>query len=197
MTELAPTPALTPSQTVGPYHHFALPYKGGETLVRSPEVEGEFIILEGRIIDGAGNPFGDGLVEIWQANAAGRYDHPDDMRSDIPLTPGFDGFGRMMTDKDGYYRFFTVKPGPVPGPGNTLQAPHILMNIFARGLLDRLVTRVYFEDEKANEDDPVLHLVPAERRGTLLARRQEERGRIHYVRDIVLQGEGETVFFRV
>jgi protocatechuate 3,4-dioxygenase alpha subunit len=197
MTELEPTPALTPSQTIGPYHHFALPYDGGETLVHGPDVEGELITIEGRILDGKGNPFGDGLIEIWQANAGGRYDHPDDMRTEIPLSKGFDGFGRVITDKDGRYRFFTIKPGPVPGPGNTLQAPHVLMNIFARGLLDRLVTRVYFDDEPGNADDPVLGLVPDERRDTLIARRHENKGRVHYVRDIVLQGDGETVFFQV
>jgi protocatechuate 3,4-dioxygenase alpha subunit len=181
----------TPSQTVGPFFHDALSWPGAEVLAR-PETLGERIEIVGRVLDGAGQPVPDALVEIWQANAAGRYRHPEDTQ-DKPLDPAFTGFGRAATDADGGFRFTTVRPGRVPGRGNTLQAPHINVGLFARGLLRRLVTRIYFEDAPGNTEDPVLALVtdPA-RRATLLARRA---GAGVYRFDLVLQGEGETVFF--
>ncbi len=138
----------------------------------------------------------DALVEIWQANAHGRYNHPLDRRN-VPLDAGFTGFGRAGTDDAGRYWFETVKPGPVPFDEVGFQAPHIGVTVFARGLLNHLATRLYFEDEVANEHDPVLHLVPADRRSTLLARREEGAGIVVYRFDIVLQGEGETVFFNI
>jgi protocatechuate 3,4-dioxygenase, alpha subunit len=182
----------TPSQTVGPFFHFALPDEKFETLV-TDKTKGERIRLEGRLVDGDGAPLPDALIEIWQANAEGRYDHAEDQQ-EKPLDPTFHGWGRSATDKDGVYRFHTIKPGPVPGPGNTLQAPHINVTVLARGMLKHLVTRIYFEDEKLNADDPILARIPeAERRSTLIAKRNSDK----YVLDIFLQGDKETVFFDV
>lgn len=204
----------TPSQTVGPFFHYGLPWKGGADLVgaepigarpelfaeehwvlnlSSPrgEVSGERIEIVGRVTDAEGAPVPDAMIEIWQANAAGRYASPDDSRKDLPLDQGFIGFGRASTSEDGEYRFLTVKPGRVPGPGNSLQAPHIAISVFGRGLLKRLVTRLYFDGDAANADDPILDPVPAERRQTLMARRDGDAWRF----DIRLQGERETVFF--
>ncbi|KQY92269.1 protocatechuate 3,4-dioxygenase subunit alpha [Caulobacter sp. Root1455] len=212
-------PALfgqTPSQTVGPFFHYGLPWKGGADLVGQsdmgarpelfPEdhyvlnlappkgaVGGETITLEGVVYDADGKPVSDAMIEIWQANAAGRYASPDDPRTDIPLDESFIGFGRASTSDEGLYRFRTVLPGVVPGPGNGLQAPHIAVGVFGRGLIKRLVTRVYFEDQAANQTDPILALAPAERRDTLIARKVGDAWRF----DIVLQGERETVFFDI
>jgi protocatechuate 3,4-dioxygenase alpha subunit len=186
----------TPSQTVGPFFHFALPFAGGEVLV-TDKTRGERIEIEGRVIDGDGKPVSDALIEIWQANAEGRYDHPEDEQSDKPLDPAFHGWGRSATDKDGRFRFVTIRPGPVPGPGNTLQAPHINVTVLARGMLRQLVTRLYFEGEKLNDDDPILARIPdSSRRKTLVARHSNGNdGRYRF--DLILQGEGETVFFDV
>jgi protocatechuate 3,4-dioxygenase, alpha subunit len=186
-------PAQTPSQTIGPFFHDALSWKHGEVLVR-PETVGERISIIGRVLDGEGLPVPDALVEIWQANAAGRYNHPEDAQAK-PLDPAFLGFGRCASGADGGFRFVTIKPGRVPGRGNSLQAPHINLSLFARGLLRRLVTRLYFEDALENAEDPVLASVPeAARRATLLARRIPGET-LCYAFDIVLQGENETVFF--
>ena len=182
----------TPFQTVGPFFHYALPYSGGETLVDAGTL-GQRIVIEGTVFDGSGVPVPEALVEIWQANASGRYNHPGDQR-DVPLDPAFDGFGRTPTDGAGRYAFTTVKPGRVPGPNRTWQAPHVLVGLLGRGLLTRLVTRVYFDDEPSTADDPILTLVPEGRRSTLVARRVEG-GRYRF--DIVLQGPGETVFFDI
>ena len=182
---------LTPSQTIGPFLHIEVPYGREEQLVE-PNHEGAIRLL-GRITDGEGNAVDDALVEIWQANAAGRYAHPEDDRDDVPLEDGFTGFGRCATDSEGRFEFLTVKPGPVPGPDDRLQAPHIDVSVFARGLLNRLVTRIYFPDEaEANAEDPVLTLVEDEaERQTLVA--HQEDGALRF--DIRLQGEGETAFF--
>ena len=185
----------TSSQTVGPYLKIAFDALAVEELAPAG-VSGERISLRGRVLDGDGRPVNDGVVEIWQANAQGRYAHPEDAQ-DKPVEAGFRGFGRSLTRSDGGYRFATIKPGPVPGPGGTPQAPHLVVTVFMRGLLKHLVTRVYFPDEPANATDPVLKLVPAERRSTLVARRAAagtaERGALEW--DIVVQGENETVFF--
>jgi protocatechuate 3,4-dioxygenase alpha subunit len=184
----------TPSQTVGPFFHFALPSADFEVLV-TDKTKGERIQLTGRVIDGDGVPVPDALVEIWQANADGRYDHADDQQ-DKPVDPAFHGWGRSATDKEGRFRFTTIKPGPVPGPGNTLQAPHVNVTLFARGMLRHLVTRLYFEDEKLNADDPILaRIAEPERRNTLIAKRKGKDGPFEF--DIVIQGKGETVFFEV
>jgi protocatechuate 3,4-dioxygenase alpha subunit len=134
----------------------------------------------------------DGVVEIWQANAQGKYAHPEDAQ-DKPIDAQFRGFGRCLTDAEGRFRFATIKPGRVPGPGGALQAPHIAVTVFMRGLLRHLVTRVYFPDDAANAEDPVLKLVPAERRGTLIARAGSAKGALEW--SIRLQGADETVFF--
>lgn len=186
----------TPSQTVGPFFHFALPNEKFETLV-TDKTKGDRIRIEGRVLDGDGAPIPDALVEIWQANAEGRYDHTDDDQKDKAIDPAFHGWGRSATDKNGGYRFNTIKPGPVPGPGNTLQAPHVNVTVFARGMLKHLVTRLYFEGEKLNADDPILARVSEpERRSTLVAKRENGNDG-PYVLDIVIQGDNETVFFDV
>ncbi len=185
----------TPSQTVGPFFSLALPREGNEVLVKDATV-GERILIEGRVFDGDGAPLHDALIEIWQANAAGRYDHPDD-RQEKPLDPAFHGFGRCPTDESGRFHFRTIRPGPVPGPGNTLQAPHINVAVFARGTLKQLVTRIYFEGEALNADDPILGLIgERERRDTLIAKRGTGKSDT-FIFDIRLQGPGETVFFEI
>ncbi len=174
---------------------YGRPGIAGGVLVTG-DTPGERVRIEGRVLDGAGQPIPDAMVEIWQGDAAGRYNHPADGREEGALDPGFRGFGRLGTDADGAFRFETVKPGPVPGRGNTLQAPHINLILFARGMLDHAFTRIYFSDEaEANGNDPVLAAVEAGRRATLVAERRETPGGIVYRFDIRLQGEAETVFF--
>jgi protocatechuate 3,4-dioxygenase alpha subunit len=180
----------TASQTVGPYLHIGLAWLTIDR-VAAPDCPGQHLELGGRVLDGDGRPVPDALVEIWQADAHGRYAHPEDTR-EAPVTPGFRGFGRVPTDGHGRFRFFTIKPGAVADPRGGLQAPHLVVSVFMRGLLKRLVTRVYFPDEPRNADDGVLRLVPVERRGTLVAR-QTASGELEW--DIILQGDGETVFF--
>lgn len=204
----------TPWQTVGPFFHYGLPWKGGADSVTAgvlgarpelvPEehyllhvtpphgpVTGKVIEVHGRVLDAKGVPIPDAMIEIWQANSAGRYCSDDDARNDVPLDPHFVGFGRLSTSKDGEYRFRTVFPGRVSGPDGRLQAPHIAVGVFGRGLLKRLVTRIYFAGEPSNDEDAILALVPAPRRATLIAAKEDAVYRF----DIVLQGERETVFF--
>lgn len=192
----------TGSQTVGPFFSYALtPEAYGRTALCTNRLttdgtQGERIRVRGRVIDGEGTGVADALVEIWQANAAGRYAHGEDARGEIPADPAFRGFGRAGTDAAGAFEFETIKPGRVPGRGNTLQAPHINVIVFARGMLSHAYTRLYFEDESAaNDEDPVLAAIEIGRRKTLVARRGEAGGGVVYSFDIVLQGEGETVFF--
>jgi protocatechuate 3,4-dioxygenase, alpha subunit len=188
---------LTSSQTVGPFFHPALLREDCRRHVLvQPETAGERIRIEGVVYDGEGAVVPDALVEIWQANSQGRYNHPLDQR-DMPLDADFTGFGRAGTDEAGRYWFETVKPGAVPFDEVHFQAPHACVTVFARGLLNHLVTRLYFADEPANADDPVLNLVPVDRRSTLLARQEEGAGGVVYRFDIVLQGEGETAFFNL
>jgi protocatechuate 3,4-dioxygenase alpha subunit len=186
-------PALTPSQTIGPFLHIEVPFEGEDQLV-APNHPGA-VRLIGALTDGQGDAVEDALIEIWQANQAGRYAHPEDTREDIPLEDGFTGFGRCATDQEGRFEFLTVKPGAVPGPDGAMQAPHIDVSVFARGLLNRLVTRVYFPDEaEANAADPILSLIEDEsERRTLIA--EQDDGSMRF--DIRLQGEGETTFFVV
>lgn len=190
MTE---TLVLTPSQTVGPYLSIGLLSEPiGSSLV--PEDDSRAIRVRGRLLDGHGNPVPDGMIEIWQANAAGRYAHPADTRDDVPLEEGFWGFGRSGTVDEGWFEFVTVKPGKVPTPDGRLQAPHIVVGVFARGLLKRLVTRLYFPDEEeANAADPALSELGEAERATLVA--QAEDGGLRF--DIRLQGDGQTTFFMV
>jgi protocatechuate 3,4-dioxygenase alpha subunit len=182
----------TPSQTVGPFFKPALIRSGLAVLVTAKS-RGERITIEGRVLDGDAAGVSDAMIELWQANADGRYDHPDDAQEKL-LDPNFHGFGRAATDENGDFRFHTIKPGAVPGSGNALQAPHINVSIFARGLLKRLVTRIYFPGEPLNAGDAVLNAVAPERRSTLVAK-IERPDLLRF--DIVLQGEHETVFFDV
>jgi protocatechuate 3,4-dioxygenase alpha subunit len=179
---------LTPSQTVGPFFAYALPYEGGERLVNTSDPDAVRIV--GAVIDGAGEPVADALIEIWQANRAGRYRHPEDRREELPLEDGFTGFGRCPTDAEGRFEFLTVKPGAVPP-----HAPHINVNVLARGLLKQLATRIYFPDEvEANAADPLLASIEDQAvRSTLVARALD--GVLAF--DIHLQGERETAFLDV
>jgi protocatechuate 3,4-dioxygenase, alpha subunit len=191
-------PERTPSQTVGPYLHIGLTQgRYGRTeivgsTVADPALAGTHIRIEGRIVDGEGNAMPDAVVEIWQADSEGRYAHPADGRS--LASNSFRGFGRCPTSEDGTFAFDTIKPGPVPGPGDSTQAPHINVGILARGVLKRLFTRLYFPGEPGNAADPILALVPAARRDTLIARAQPAiPGTYRF--DIRVQGGNETVFF--
>lgn len=184
---------LTPSQTVGPYLHIGLDWLN-TTELAGPGVAGERLVIEGRLLDAEGQIVPDGLIEIWQANAHGKYPHADDAR-DLPADAGFLGFGRCPTDAEGRFRFSTIKPGNVPDAGGRAQAPHILVNVFARGLLKQLTTRIYFPQDD-HGGDAVLAAVPAERRATLVARPVAGRpGVLEW--NVVLGGGGadETVFF--
>ena len=163
---------LTSSQTVGPFFGPALLREDAiRNVLTQPETSGERIRIEGRVLDGDGMPVPDAMVEIWQANAQGRYNHGAD-QGHAHLEPNFLGFGRSGTEEDGSYWFETIKPGRVPFYHEQFQAPHICVTIFSRGLLNHLVTRLYFEDEQTNAKDPILLCVPDERRSTLLARRE-------------------------
>ena len=198
----------TASQTAGPYLHIGLYPSAAGLNVRTQErpnvlasgtTVGERVRIEGRVIDGAGRPVRDALIEIWQANAHGRYNHPADTR-DGPLDEGFRGWGRAVTDfETGLWWFETVKPGPVEGRHGTVMAPHVNVAIFARGINLHLNTRIYFADEaEANSNDPVLRLIEQEkRRETLLARREEREGQTVYRIEFRLQGDDETVFFDI
>lgn len=184
--------STTPSQTVGPYFAIGLPWPEGPHAV-APDTPGT-ITIAGRVFDGSGQPVPDILIEIWQADPNGRfadlYGHGG--RSELV---GFRGFARYgQEDGDGHFELVTVKPGRVPALDGGLQAPHIGVSVFARGMLHRCVTRIYFGDEaQANAEDPLLARVPADRRETLLA--QPTSG--GYTFDIRLQGAGETVFFAI
>ena len=199
----------TPSQTAGPYVHIGLiPHQAGfdiferpfSNVLASAATEGERIRIEGRVLDGLGAPCRDILLEIWQANAAGRYNHPVD-RQEKPLDPAFRGWGRTGTDfTTGLYRFETIKPGPVAGRhGHKPMAPHVNLWLASRGINIGLSTRIYFADEPAlNADDPVLRMIdPPIRSETLLAHREDRNGGAVYVFDIRLQGDRETVFFDI
>ncbi|MGO4303411.1 protocatechuate 3,4-dioxygenase subunit alpha [Cupriavidus sp. RAF12] len=185
----------TASQTVGPYLHIGLTgLNCADLTADAPDLAGQRIVIEGRVVDGRGEAVPDGMVEIWQANPAGRYRHAEDAR-DLPLVPGFTGFGRVPTEADGSFRFTTVKPGAVPDGEGRLQAPHILVSVFTRGLVKHVASRMYFPDESAaNAADGVLALVPADRRATLIA---EPAGPNTYRWNVVLQGPDETVFFDI
>ena len=179
----------TGSQTVGPYLHIGLDWLVTRDIA-GKGIVGERVAVQGTLIDGDGNGVSDGLIEIWQANAAGKYAHPDDTQKK-PIEKGWRGFGRIPTDAKGGFRFTTIKPGRVPAPGGELQAPHLVVSVFMRGMLKQLATRIYFPDEAgANAADPVLKLVPAARRATMIPK---PKGKV-LEWDIVLQGKNETVF---
>ena len=183
---------LTPSQTIGPFYWGTLVNTYRADLA-PPGVAGERIELAVSLHDVQGVLVPDGLIELWQANSHGRYNHPDDRRN-LPLDHGFDGFGRASTDATGVARFSTVKPGRVPWPEGGLQAPHVNVSIFARGVLNRLATRVYFEGDPALPEDPVLKMIEPARRDTLIAKRD---GAGLWRLPIHLGGPAETVFFDV
>ncbi len=183
--------ALTPSQTIGPFY-FGTIIKAYRADLAPAGIAGERIELALTLHDAKGDIVPDGLLEIWQANSHGRYNHPDDRRN-LPLDAGFEGYGRASTDTSGTARFGTVKPGRVPWPAGGMQAPHVNVSVFARGVLNRLATRVYFDGDPANAEDPVLKMVPAERRAGLIAQRQN--GAWHL--PIYLGGAKETVFFDI
>ena len=211
----------TPWQTTGPFFHFGMPWKGGADLTGDsalgsrPDLiqpqhdyaiaqkpsdrastQGQRIEIFGHVWDNKGSPIIDCLIEIWQANAAGRYAHPEDRRDEVARDPAFLGFGRTASDRDGGYRFRTIRPGRVPGPGNTLQAPHIALGIMGPGFLKRLSTRIYFPDTPENAEDPILNIVPEERRSTLISINPPNAPNL-YCFDIRLGGANETVFFDV
>lgn len=189
-TETKAALGITPSQTIGPFFAYALTpraYGGSELAteqVATDGVAGERIRVEGIVYDGDSAVVSDAMIEIWQADAQGRFNASGNA--------GFTGFGRAETTTEGGFHFDTIRPGALPGLDGRTQAPHLTVSVFARGLLVRLATRIYFEGEPGNADDPVLALVPAERRGTLIAKRT---GQGIFRFDIRLQGEGETVFF--
>jgi protocatechuate 3,4-dioxygenase alpha subunit len=198
----------TASQTAGPYVHIGLiPAQAGFEIFKNnfgnklvgPKTRGEKIVVEGRVIDGSGTPLRDVLLEIWQANSEGRYNHPLDTQAKS-LDEDFRGWGRTGSDfSSGIYQFETIKPGPVIGRTGKPMAPHINFWLVARGINIGLSTRMYFSDEtSANAGDPVLNVIElAKRRQTLIAERSVRQGRTVYTFDIVLQGDNETVFFDV
>jgi protocatechuate 3,4-dioxygenase, alpha subunit len=200
----------TASQTAGPYVHIGLaPHAAGfdafeknfSSVLTNTKTQGERIRIEGRVFDGIGTVLKDALIEIWQANAQGKYAHPADQQADKQLDPNFRGWGRSCTDFDsGVYTFDTIKPGVVTGRNGRFMAPHVNLWIVARGINLGLNTRMYFGDEAdANSKDAVLNLIEWEaRRQTLIAHREQGKdGQIVYRFDIRLQGEGETVFFDI
>ena len=192
------TAGITPSQTIGPFLAIGLPWPDGPSVV-PPGTPGT-IEITGKVFDGAGAPVPDALVETWQADPDSRFDHPDDPRGAVPpAVAGFRGFGRSATDADGYYRISTLRPGALPCPDGGTEAPHLDVSVFARGLLDRVVTRIYFPDEQdANAADPVLAAIADPvRRGTLIAVADSAGPARAFRFDIWLQGEHETVFFDV
>lgn len=183
----------TPSQTVGPYLHIGLTDKHSIHRIAAPEAPGERVHLTCRVLDADNVPLNDAMIEIWQADANGKYNHPDDLPAPEAM---FQGFGRAASDEHGRCEFETIRPGRISGPGNTRQAPHLNLAVYARGILLQLYTRIYFAGDPANAGDPVLALVPAERRETLLAQPDPSRpGSWRF--DVHLRGDQETVFFDI
>ena len=180
----------TPAQTVGPFFHFSLTAQQKLGRMAGPAARGERIRLAIRVFDSEGTPAPDAMIELWQADANGKYEHPEDTQAQAP-DPDFCGFGRLQTDESGGCVFDTVRPGRVPAAGGERQAPHINVIVLARGVLAPLFTRLYFADDAANAADGVLALVPEDRRETLMARLRDRAWRF----DIHLSGDRETVFF--
>jgi protocatechuate 3,4-dioxygenase, beta subunit len=193
---------VTPSQTIGPFFAPALIHEGDDDLAckvpGGSRSQGLPIVISGRVLDEDGNPVRKALIEVWQANMWGKYEHPDDT-TDAPLDPNFKGWGRMLTDSEGRYRFRSIKPGAYPNPGydNWMRPPHVHFSIFAAGLMQRLITQLYFPDEPLNDIDPILNAVEnLHARASLIARPlpQESDGSAAYAFDIVLRGKTETPF---
>jgi protocatechuate 3,4-dioxygenase alpha subunit len=191
---MPPEPLIqTASQTVGPFFHYALP-AGDERILVNEQTGGQRILLTGTVYDGDGVPVEDALIEIWQADAQGYFNHPADPNR-AQADPAFAGFGRSATVDDGTFFFETIKPGALPGTPRS--APSINVRVFARGMLIHAVTRLYFGDEAANATDPVLAAIDPARRQTLVAQREATDGLPCYRFDIRLHGDGETVFFNL
>lgn len=197
-----PVRIVTPTQTLGPFFALGLA-EGSETDVArrdpaGPAPQGEPIVIAGRVTDEAGRPVRKALLEVWQANHWGKYEHPDDI-TQAPLDPNFKGWGRMLTDADGRYRFRTIKPGAYPNPGydNWMRPPHIHYSILAAGLMQRLITQLYFPGEPLNDIDPILNgIEDLDARASLVARSTDATADgIEYRFDLVLRGRGETAFF--
>ena len=209
----------TTSQTVGPFFKIGLGWLYGNTLAQK-NVSGERVTIQGKVLDGDGVPVTDAILEVWQANALGKYNHPED-KQNKPLEPEFTGFARVPVNSAGVFHFATIKPGPVPGPNGKEQAPHLLVSVFMRGVLRRMVTRIYFPDEPRNAADFILNLVEPARRSTLIAKKiatkiekQTEQkatakktakniangpggSPVTLEWNVILQGAEETVFFDV
>jgi protocatechuate 3,4-dioxygenase alpha subunit len=181
----------TPSQTVGPFFSIGFDWLNRRDVADG--IPGERVTIHGRVLDGDAQPVPDAVLEIWQADADGRYHHPEHANAQNDATPFF-GFGRVSTDEQGQFSFTTIKPGPVHGPDGKPQAPHLQISLFMRGLLRQLVTRIYFPDEPLNGSDLVLRTVPESRRATLIAR-QSTSTENALLWNVCLQGEDETVFF--
>jgi protocatechuate 3,4-dioxygenase, alpha subunit len=180
----------TASQTVGPYVRIGFVPLAVDAIAPK-NAAGERVTIHGRVVDGDGKPVNDCVLETWQADAEGKYAHPEGAKGQ---PAAFRGFGRILTDGTGEFRFSTLKPGRVPGPDGTLQAPHLVVTVFMRGLLKHLLTRIYFPGESANSEDPVLNLVPADRRGTLIATGAAgSKSALEW--NVIVQGKNETVFF--
>lgn len=185
----------TPSQTVGPFFHYGLFTRENLNILVNDDTRGKRILIKGQVVDGAGTPVPDAMLEIWQADSNGYYRHSADPNAAL-ADPNFGYFGRADTVNNGIYTFKTVKPGVVPFDTDHKQAPHINVRVFSRGMLIHAYTRLYFADEaEANQNDPILNLVPETRRHTLIAPPQETGDLTTYCFNIVLQGENETVFF--
>ena len=185
----------TPSQTVGPFFQDGLFDRGNENILADDGVKGQRILVKGQITDGQNQPVPDAMIEIWQADGNGYFNHPEDPNHS-KADPHFRGFGRSDTVNNGVFTFKTIKPGCVPFDSKQMQAPHINVRVFARGMLIHAYTRLYFSDEaEANQHDPILNLVPTERVATLIALKEEKGDLPTYCFNIALQGENETVFF--
>jgi len=182
----------TTSQTSGPYFLIGCHWLNCENLA-TEGVAGERITVHGYVVDGDGIGVPDAMVEVWQANSHGKYAHPED-KQEKPLERGFHGYGRILTDTRGAFRFTTIKPGSVPGPGSSQQAPHLAISVFMRGLLKRLTTRMYFPNDERNASDPILNVVEPSRRSTLIAKTSAGSPRA-LEWNVILQGTNETVFF--
>lgn len=198
-----PVRVLTPSQTIGPFFAFGLVRDGDDDLAcKTPggaRAQGVPIIVSGRVTDEEGRPVRKALIEVWQANRWGKYEHPDDS-TDAPLDPHFKGWGRALTGDDGRYRFHSIKPGAYPNPGydDWMRPPHVHFSIFAAGLMQRLITQMYFPGEELNDIDPILNgIEDLEARASLIARRlADSPGGVQiFGFDIVLRGKKETAFF--
>ena len=196
-TPAKPVLVATPSQTLGPFFSLGLIREGDDDLAcRSPggpRAEGTPILVSGRVLDEDGRPVRRALIEVWQANWLGKYEHPDDV-TPAPPDPNLKAFGRMLTAADGSYRFRSIKPGAYPNPGydNWMRPPHIHYSIFAAGVMQRLITQMYFPGEPLNDVDPILNgIEDLDARGSLIAR---DLGGGEYQFNIVLRGKAETAF---